>query len=67
MTIAGTNCRIIDSDGNSQVLSEDTERSNLTETTRSLLEHAKWVSEEVDDCKMLQCACMYRVRNCVWI
>ena len=53
MTIAGTNCRIIDSGGNSQGLSEDAERSNLTETTRSLLEHAQWVSEDVDDCKML--------------
>jgi len=53
VTIAGTNCCIIDSDGNSKVLSEDTERSDLTETTRSLLEHAQWVGQDVNDCKML--------------
>ena len=44
MTIVASNCQIIDSDGNIQVLSEDADSSDLPETSRNLLEHAQWVS-----------------------
>lgn len=44
VVIATSNCRIIDSNGNTQMLSEETNRSDLPETTRKLLEHAQWVS-----------------------
>ena len=44
MTIVASNCQIIDSDGNIQVLSEDADSSDLPETRRNLLEHAQWVS-----------------------
>jgi len=43
VTIAASNCRIIDSDGNTQMLSEEIDRSDLPETTKKLLEHAQWV------------------------
>ena len=47
MTIIASSCRIIDTDGSTQVLSEDSEKSDLPEMTRKLLEHAQWVSVDV--------------------
>lgn len=44
MTI-GSNCHIIDTDGNMQVLSSgEPDKCGLPENTRNLLEHAQWVS-----------------------
>ena len=43
MTIVASNCRIIESDGNIQVLAENVDNGALPETARNLLEHAQWV------------------------
>ena len=63
MTIVASNCQIIDSDGNIQVLSEDADSSDLPETRRNLLEHAQWVSVCVCVRACVRaCVCMY-----VWL
>ena len=69
MTITASNCRIIDSDGNTKVLLEDAEKSDLPETTRKLLEHAQWVSVDVVNmCVELESLILkYRARSCVLI
>ena len=66
MTIIACNCRIIDSDGNSQVLSEDAEKTDLPETTRKLLEHAQWVSVDVVNvCGVTDTGCIQGKKLCL--
>ena len=68
MTIIACNCCIIDSDGNTQVLSEDAEKTDLPETTRKLLEHAQWVSIDVVNVRVeLLILGVYRARSCALI
>lgn len=55
VTIAASNCRVIDGDGNTHVLSEDADTNGLPETAKQLLEHAQQVSIAGQACVYVMC------------